>query len=173
MDFDPWRLMCMLAVFGQKKIDESPVSTTVEGDMVWTSRFMEKLFYWHRRSGRQVASQAMELAEWCAGWSLQICRFTPPSSCDDLMWCRTLLEMAVLIAPSALKKAAVPGLISLHQKQETFYLVFLGDMARNFKPETNVNGTLFCEGKGKIFSEDLEYGSVNSQNLLLFQTMIY
>jgi len=37
------RLMCMLAVLVKKKLMSRPFSTTVEGDMVLTSRFMENI----------------------------------------------------------------------------------------------------------------------------------
>src|SRR5664279_1395657 len=61
---------------GQKEIDETPCKTTVEGDMVITSRFMSGILpppFW------KAALRANSLADDVPVDRWQICRFTPPS----------------------------------------------------------------------------------------------
>ncbi|HEX5285790.1 MAG TPA: Rieske 2Fe-2S domain-containing protein, partial [Polaromonas sp.] len=61
---------------GQKEIDEVPCKTTVDGDEVVTSRFMENIMpppFW------KLALRGNNLADDVPVDRWQICRFTPPS----------------------------------------------------------------------------------------------
>ena len=61
---------------GQEEIDETPVHTTSEDDMVITSRFMENIIappFW------QAALRANQLADDVPVDRWQICKFSPPS----------------------------------------------------------------------------------------------
>lgn len=147
---------------GQKEIDESPVSTEVEGDKVITSRFMENIIappFW------QAALRGNGLADNVPVDRWQICRFSPPS--------HVMIDVGVAHAGNggfdapANKKASSTVVDFITPETETSIWYFWG-MARNFKPEDQALTDTIREGQGKIFAEDLEVLERQQQNLLAF-----
>ncbi|SBS27615.1 Toluene-4-sulfonate monooxygenase system iron-sulfur subunit TsaM1 [Marinomonas spartinae] len=147
---------------GQKEIDESPVSTKVEGDTVITSRYMENIMappFW------KAALRANGLADDVPVDRWQICRFTPPS--------HVLIDVGVAHAghggfeAPANKKAGSVVVDFITPETETSIWYFWG-MARHFKPEDQALTDSIREGQGKIFAEDLEVLERQQENLLAF-----
>lgn len=147
---------------GQKEIDESPVSTRVEGDTVITSRFMDNIMpppFW------QAALRGNGLADDVPVDRWQICRFTPPS--------HVLIEVGVAHAgkggydadPQHKANSIVVDFITPETDTSIWY--FWG-MARNFKPDDAELTATIREGQGKIFAEDLEMLERQQQNLLRY-----
>jgi vanillate O-demethylase monooxygenase subunit len=145
---------------GQKEIDETPCKTTVEGDMVVTSRFMSGIQpppFW------QMALRANHLADDVPVDRWQICRFTPPS--------HVMIEVGVAHqghggydAPND-KKAYSVVVDFITPETETSIHYFWG-MARKFNPSDKALTATIREGQGKIFGEDLEMLERQQQNLL-------
>jgi vanillate monooxygenase len=135
---------------GQKEIDEVPCKTTVNGQEVVTSRFMENIeappFWKAALRGNHLADD-VPVDRW------QICRFTPPS--------HITIEVGVahaghggVNAPDAHKVyALVTDFITPETDSSMWY--FWG-MARRFNPGDAELTARIREGQGKIFSEDLE-----------------
>lgn len=133
---------------GQKEIDEAPVNTTVEGDTVITSRFMENIKappFW------QAALKSNNLAADVPVDRWQICRFTAPG--------HVLIDVGVAHAGKGGYHAAPEHKVSsivvdfMTPETETSHWYFWG-MARNFKPQDPALTASIREGQGKIFSED-------------------
>ncbi len=144
---------------GQKEIDETPVSTKVEGDQVITSRFMDNTLappFW------QTALKANGLAHDVPVDRWQICRFTPPS--------HIMIEVGVahagkggLEADDAHKVyATVVDFITPENEDSMWY--FWG-FARTFKPGDKALTDRIREGQGKIFAEDMDMLEQQQQNL--------
>ena len=135
---------------GQKEIDEVPCKTTVNGQEVVTSRFMENIeappFWKAALRGNHLADD-VPVDRW------QICRFTPPS--------HIIIEVGVahaghggVNAPDTHKVyALVTDFITPETDTSMWY--FWG-MARRFNPTDAALTAQIREGQGKIFSEDLE-----------------
>jgi vanillate O-demethylase monooxygenase subunit len=147
---------------GQKEIDEAPVHTTVEGDMVITSRFMENVIappFW------QAALRANHLADDVPVDRWQLCRFTPPS--------HVMIEVGVAHAgnggydadPKFKAGSIVVDFITPETETSIWY--FWG-MARHFKPEDDALTDQIREGQGEIFNEDLEMLERQQRNLLAY-----
>ena len=145
---------------GQKEIDETPCKTTVEGDMVVTSRFMDNIMappFW------QMALRSNGLADDVPVDRWQICRFTPPSN--------VLIEVGVAhvgtggydAPPEHKVYSVVVDFIT--PETETSIHYFWG-MARKFNPSDEALTAAVREGQGKIFSEDLEMLELQQKNLL-------
>ncbi len=148
------------ASIGQKEIDEAPCKTTVEGDMVVTSRFMHNIMappFW------QMALRGNKLADDVPVDRWQICRFTPPSN--------VLIEVGVAHAGQggydapAQHKACSMVVDFITPETETSIHYFWG-MARKFNPSDEALTASIREGQGKIFSEDLEMLELQQKNLL-------
>ncbi|MDB5744754.1 MAG: Rieske (2Fe-2S) domain protein [Polaromonas sp.] len=148
------------ASIGQKEIDEVPCKTTVEGDSVITSRFMENIMappFW------QLALRGNNLADDVPVDRWQICRFTPPS--------HVMIEVGVAHAglggydAPADRKAYSVVVDFLTPETETSMWYFWG-MARKFNPQDLALTDSIREGQGKIFGEDLEMLQRQQQNLL-------
>jgi vanillate O-demethylase monooxygenase subunit len=146
---------------GQKEIDEVPCKTTVDGDHVVTSRFMENIMappFW------QMALRGNGLADDVPVDRWQICHFTPPS--------HVLIEVGVAhagkggydAAPEHKANSIVVDFIT--PETETSIHYFWG-MARQFKPDDQALTDSIRAGQGKIFSEDLEMLERQQRNLLL------
>jgi vanillate O-demethylase monooxygenase subunit len=145
---------------GQKEIDETPCKTTVEGDMVVTSRFMSGILpppFW------KAALRANNLADDVPVDRWQICRFTPPS--------HVMIEVGVAHqghggydAPND-KKAYSVVVDFITPETETSIHYFWG-MARKFNPSDKALTAAIREGQGKIFSEDLQMLELQQKNLL-------
>ncbi|QRX83042.1 aromatic ring-hydroxylating dioxygenase subunit alpha [Glaciimonas sp. PAMC28666] len=145
---------------GQKEIDESPVNTKVEGDMVITSRHIENIMappFW------SAALRANHLADDVPVDRWQICRFTPPS--------HVMIEVGVAHAGNGgydaepQHKVASIVVDFITPETETSHWYFWG-MARNFKPQDAALTASIREGQGKIFSEDREMLERQQKNLL-------
>ncbi len=145
---------------GQKEIDEAPSKTTVDGDKVVTSRFMDNITappFW------QMALRGNNLADDVPVDRWQICRFTPPSS--------VMIEVGVAhagkggydAAPEHKASSVVVDFIT--PETETSIHYFWG-MARQFNPADQALTATIREGQGKIFSEDLEMLELQQKNLL-------
>jgi vanillate O-demethylase monooxygenase subunit len=145
---------------GQKEIDETPVTTKVEGGQVVTSRFMENIMpppFW------QAALRGNGLADDVPVDRWQICRFDAPS--------HVMIEVGVAHAgkggyhadPAHKASSIVVDFIT--PETETSHWYFWG-MARNFKPEDEALTRTIREGQGKIFSEDRAMLELQQQNIL-------
>lgn len=135
---------------GQKEIDETPCKTTVEGDMVITSRFMTNIEpppFWKMALRNHNLPDDVKVDRW------QICRFTPPSN--------VMIEVGVALmghggydAPNDKKVySIVTDFITPETDQSIHY--FWG-MARKFNPGDDALTASVREGQGKIFAEDSE-----------------
>ncbi len=145
---------------GQKEIDEVPVNTRVEGDMVITSRFMENIMappFWRAALRGNGLADDVPVDRW------QICRFTPPS--------HVMIEVGVAHAgrggyhAAAEHKASSIVVDFITPETETSHWYFWG-MARNFRPDDAALTATIREGQGKIFSEDREILERQQKNLL-------
>jgi vanillate monooxygenase len=149
---------------GQKEIDETPCKTTVDGDIVVTSRYMtgiEPPPFW------KLALRGNNLADDVLVDRWQICRFTPPSSVN--------IEVGVAHmghggydAPND-KKAYSIVIDFITPETETSIHYFWG-MARKFNPKDKALTATIREGQGKIFTEDLEMLERQQKNLLAHPT---
>jgi vanillate O-demethylase monooxygenase subunit len=145
---------------GQKEIDESPCKTSVLGDHVSSSRFMDNIEappFW------KMALRANHLADDVAVDRWQICHFTPPSN--------IMIEVGVAHqghggydAPND-KKAYSVVVDFITPETETSIWYFWG-MARKFKPEDAALTQAIREGQGKIFAEDQEMLERQQANIL-------
>lgn len=147
---------------GQEEIDETPVHTTSEDDMVITSRFMENIIappFW------QAALRANQLADDVPVDRWQICKFSPPS--------HVMIEVGVAHAgkgghdadPEHKAGSIVVDFITPETETSIWY--FWG-MARNFKPEDTELTEQIRQGQHQIFSEDLEMLERQQLNLLTY-----
>ncbi len=144
---------------GQKEIDEVPCKTTVEGDQVITSRFMENITappFW------KMALRGNNLADDVPVDRWQICRFTPPSN--------VMIEVGVAhvgkggydASPEHKAYSVVVDFIT--PETETSIHYFWG-MARKFNPKDTQLTAQIREGQGRIFTEDLEVLELQQRNL--------
>ncbi|KIV72339.1 putative vanillate O-demethylase oxygenase subunit oxidoreductase protein [Pseudomonas sp. FeS53a] len=145
---------------GQKEIDETPVSTRVEGDSVITSRFMEGIMappFWRAALRGNGLADDVPVDRW------QICRFTPPS--------HVLIEVGVAHAGRGGYDAPADCKVSsivvdfITPETDTSIWYFWG-MARSFRPEDAELTARIREGQGTIFAEDLEMLEQQQRNLL-------
>lgn len=144
---------------GQKEIDEVPCKTTVDGDTVVTSRFMENITappFW------AAALRAKQLADDVPVDRWQICRFTPPS--------HVMIEVGVAHAghggynaPAEHKVYSV--VVDFITPETDTSMWYFWGMARKFNPQDAALTDQIREGQGKIFSEDLEMLERQQRNL--------
>ena len=147
---------------GQAEIDETPCKTRVEGDTVYTERYMsgiEAPSFWKMAMRAQGLDDSAKVDRW------QICKFSPPS--------HVLIEVGVALegeggihAPDD-KKAYSVVVDFITPETETTMWYFWG-MARKFKPEDEALTASICEGQGGIFAEDTEMLERQQQNLLIY-----
>jgi vanillate O-demethylase monooxygenase subunit len=144
---------------GQKEIDETPVSTKMEGKEVITSRFMENTMpppFW------QTALKANGVAHDAPVDRWQVCRFTPPS--------HIMIDVGVALAGKGGRDADAADRVNaivvdfITPESENSMWYFWG-FARCFKPEDERLTESIREGQGKIFSEDLEVLELQQKNL--------
>lgn len=147
---------------GQKEIDETPCKTTVEGDVVSTSRFMHDVTappFWRAALRAKGLADNVPVDRW------QICRFTPPS--------HIMIEVGVAHAghggydapPEHKVYSVVVDFITPETDSSMWY--FWG-MARQFNPQDTSLTAQIREGQGKIFAEDLEMLERQQKNLEAF-----
>ena len=135
---------------GQPEIDETPCETTVEGEAVVTSRFMQRIPappFWRAALRAKGLADEVPVDRW------QICRFTPPS--------QVMIEVGVAHAghggydaPDAHKVYAVVVDFITPETEHTMW--YHWGMARQFNPNDAVLTAQIRDGQGKIFAEDLE-----------------
>ena len=145
---------------GQKEIDEVPCKTTVAGDSVTTSRFMDNIEpppFW------KMALRGNNLADDVPVDRWQICRFTPPAS--------VMIEVGVAHAghggydaPNTHKAYSVV-VDFMTPETETSIHYFWG-MARKFNPTDAALTDSIRAGQHTIFSEDLQMLELQQTNLL-------
>jgi len=145
---------------GQKEIDEAPVVTKREGDIVVTSRFMSNIMappFWRAALRGNHLADDVPVDRW------QICRFTPPS--------HVMIEVGVAHAghggydADARVKASAIVVDFLTPETEHSMWYFWG-MARNFNARDKALTAAIREGQGKIFGEDLQMLESQQRNLL-------
>lgn len=145
---------------GQKEIDETPCKTTVNGDEVVTSRFMNGIEappFWKMALRGHGLADDVPVDRW------QICRFTPPS--------HVMIEVGVAHAghggvearPEHKVYSIVVDFIT--PETETSIHYFWG-MARKFQPHDGALTDAIRAGQHTIFSEDLEMLERQQLNLL-------
>ena len=145
---------------GQKEIDEVACKTTVNGDEVVTSRFMQNIEpppFW------KLALRGNHLADDVPVDRWQICRFMPPS--------HVMIEVGVAHAgmggydapPEHKAYSIVVDFITPETETSIWY--FWG-MARKFNPKDKALTASIREGQAKIFGEDLEMLQLQQRNLL-------
>ena len=146
---------------GQKEIDESPVTTKVDGDHVITSRFMENVMappFWRANLRGNGLADDVPVDRW------QICHFYPPS--------HVLIEVGVAHAghggynADPKHKAASIVVDFLTPETDTTMWYFWG-MARNFRPDDAALTAQIREGQGKVFAEDKGVLEAQQKNLEL------
>ncbi|MEX5748024.1 Rieske 2Fe-2S domain-containing protein [Massilia sp. X63] len=145
---------------GQKEIDESPVTTRVEGEQVVTSRFMENIGappFWRGALRANGLADDVPVDRW------QICRFNAPS--------HVMIEVGVAHAgkggydadPAHKVSSIVVDFIT--PETETSHWYFWG-MARKFRPDDAELTKMIREGQGRIFGEDRAMLELQQQNIL-------
>jgi vanillate monooxygenase len=144
---------------GQKEIDDTPCKTTVEGQSVVTSRFMENISappFWRMALRGNHLADDVPVDRW------QVCRFTPPS--------HVMIEVGVAHAGhggyNANDEHKVYSIVTdfITPETETSIWYFWG-MARKFNPSDKGLTASIREGQGKIFSEDLEMLERQQKNI--------
>jgi vanillate monooxygenase len=145
---------------GQKEIDDTPCKTSMEGNEVITSRFMENISappFWRMALRGNHLADDVPVDRW------QVCRFTPPS--------HVMIEVGVAHAGhggySADDAHKVYSIVTdfITPETETSIWYFWG-MARKFNPSDKGLTASIREGQGKIFSEDLEMLERQQKNIL-------
>lgn len=145
---------------GQAEIDETPCHTTVEGEHVTTSRWMEGIQappFWRMALRENGLPEEAPVDRW------QRCHFTPPS--------HVLIEVGVALAGRGGPQAAPQDRVSawvvdfITPETETSMWYFWG-MARDFRPGDAALTDRIREGQGRIFAEDLAMLEQQQQNLL-------
>ncbi len=145
---------------GQPEIDETPCKTTVDGDTVRTSRFMENITappFWKAALRGNHLADDVPVDRW------QICRFTPPS--------HIMIEVGVAHAGHGGYEAPAEHKVYsvvvdfITPETDTSMWYFWG-MARKFKPDDAELTAQIREGQGKIFSEDLQMLERQQRNIL-------
>jgi vanillate O-demethylase monooxygenase subunit len=144
---------------GQLEIDETPSKTTVDGDQVVTSRFMEGIKappFW------QMALRANDLPDDQLVDRWQICRFTPPS--------HVLIEVGVALAGkggynAAPEHKAYSVVVDFITPETETSIHYFWGMVRQFKPQDQALTDQIRQGQGGIFSEDLGMLEQQQKNL--------
>jgi vanillate monooxygenase len=145
---------------GQKEIDEAPCTTTVNGDEVVTSRFMNAISappFWQMGLRGNGLPDDLPVDRW------QVCRFTPPS--------HVMIEVGVALAgkggydaPSELGASGiVVDFITPETESSIWY--FWG-MARRFRPDDTELTASIRDGQSSVFAEDIVMLEAQQRNLL-------
>ena len=144
---------------GQPEIDETPSSTTVEGDQVILQRHMAGIKappFWQMAMSANGLDPQATVDRW------QICRFTPPS--------HIMIDVGVALAgkggfdaaPEHKAYSVVVDFIT--PETETSHWYHWG-MARQFKPEDAALTDKIRQGQGGIFNEDMEMLQLQQKNI--------
>ena len=144
---------------GQKEIDETPLKTTVNGDVVTLERNMENVYappFWQTCMRSKGLDEHQLVDRW------QRCHFHLPSNVH--------IEVGVAEAGHGGYQAPEQHKVSsivvdfITPETDTSHWYFWG-MARHFNADDEETTRLIREGQGKIFSEDLEMLERQQQNL--------
>jgi vanillate O-demethylase monooxygenase subunit len=144
---------------GQPEIDETPCTTTVEGDQVILQRHMSGIQappFWQMAMRAHGLDPLAKVDRW------QICRFTPPS--------HIMIDVGVALAghggfdaaPEHKVYSVVVDFIT--PETETSHWYHWG-MARQFKPEDAELTLKIRDGQGKIFNEDMAMLQLQQANI--------
>jgi len=144
---------------GQPEIDETPCTTTVEGEQVILQRHMSGIQappFWQMAMSANGLDPQVKVDRW------QICRFTPPS--------HIMIDVGVSLAghggfhapPEVKAYGVVVDFIT--PETETSHWYHWG-MARQFKPHDAELTNKIREGQGKIFNEDMEMLQLQQANI--------
>ena len=144
---------------GQPEIDETPCTTTVEGDQVILQRHMAGIQappFWQMAMSANGLDPQAKVDRW------QICRFTPPS--------HIMIDVGVALegqggldaAPEYKAYSVVVDFIT--PETETSHWYHWG-MARQFKPEDKALTDKIRTGQGGIFGEDMEMLQLQQKNI--------
>jgi vanillate O-demethylase monooxygenase subunit len=145
---------------GQPEIDETPCTTTVEGEQVILQRHMSGIQappFWQMAMSANGLDPQAKVDRW------QICRFTPPS--------HIMIDVGVSLAghggfhapPEVKAYGVVVDFIT--PETETSHWYHWG-MARQFKPQDTELTNKIREGQGKIFNEDMEMLQLQQANII-------
>jgi vanillate monooxygenase len=147
---------------GQPEIDETPCKTRVDGDRVYTERYMSGIEappFWKMAMRAQGLDDSAKVDRW------QVCQFAPPS--------HIMIEVGVALegeggihAPDD-KKAYSVVVDFITPESDTSMWYFWG-MARKFKPDDAELTASIRAGQGGIFAEDTEMLERQQQNLLMY-----
>ncbi len=146
---------------GQKEIDETPVSTKVEGDQVVTRRTMEGVMappFWRANLRGNHLPDDQPVDRW------QVCRFTPPG--------HIMIEVGVALAGQggidapADQKVYSIVVDFLTPETDTSMWYFWG-MARNFNVKDKALTAQIRDGQAKVFAEDTAVLEAQQRNLSL------
>jgi vanillate O-demethylase monooxygenase subunit len=145
---------------GQPEIDETPCKTTVDGDKVVTSRYMDNIIappFW------KMALRANDLPDDQPVDRWQICRFTPPS--------HVLIEVGVALAgkggyDAAPEHKAYSVVVDFITPETETSIHYFWGMVRQFKPHDQALTDQIRQGQGGIFAEDMEMLELQQKNLL-------
>src|SRR6218665_1002743 len=146
---------------GQKEIDETPVTTKVEGGQVVTSRFMDGVMappFWRANLRGNHLPDAQPVDRW------QVCRFTPPS--------HIMIEVGVALAGQGGYHAPADQKVYsivvdfITPETATSHWYFWG-MARNFNVKDKALTAQIREGQAKVFAEDTAVLEAQKANMLL------
>ena len=133
---------------GQKEIDETPVTTKIEGQEVVTRRYMDGVLpppFWAANLRANELPDDQPVDRW------QVCRFSPPS--------HVMIEVGVALAgkggydaaPEHKVSSVVVDFITPESDNTMWY--FWG-MARNYRAQDTQLTAQIREGQGKVFAED-------------------
>lgn len=147
---------------GQKEIDETPVKTTMEGQQVVTSRYMEGILpppFWQNALVSNGLPGDQPVDRW------QICRFDAPS--------HVMIEVGVAMAgkggyEAPAEQKANSTVVDFITPETDGSIWYFWGMARNFKADDEALTASIREGQGQIFSEDLEVLELQQKNLERF-----
>jgi vanillate O-demethylase monooxygenase subunit len=144
---------------GQPEIDETPCTTTVEGDQVILQRHMQGIQappFWQMAMSANGLDPQAKVDRW------QICRFTPPT--------HIMIDVGVALAgkggfdaaPEHKAYSVVVDFIT--PETETSHWYHWG-MARQFKPHDAELTDKIRAGQGGIFNEDMEMLQLQQANI--------
>jgi vanillate monooxygenase len=144
---------------GQPEIDETPCTTSVDGDQVILQRHMAGIQappFWQMAMSANGLDPQAKVDRW------QICRFTPPS--------HIMIDVGVALAgkggfdaaPEHKAYSVVVDFIT--PETETSHWYHWG-MARQFKPEDTALTDKIRTGQGGIFGEDMEMLQLQQKNI--------
>ena len=149
---------------GQKEIDEAPVSTKTDGEIVTTTRRMENIQappFWQAAMVANGLDPNAPVDRW------QVCRFVPPSN--------VLIDVGVALAgmggPDADVSQRASGVVVDFITPETEHSCwYFWGMARHFQADDAALTDEIRSNQQKIFEEDLQMLERQQLNLLAHPT---